>query len=358
MAKSKSFFGLRSGSTKSHTYQVLNGQQITKDRVTSVHNPRTPRQNAQRIVFATVSQAMKFMGPIVNHSFEGVPYGGKSLNRFAKLNLERLRAYSALDYEEQATAATARCFMTTKSISALIPNKYIISTGSLTLSPNSANYVNGGAVYPFNPANDVAVDADATIGTVLSELFGISKAGQQITKCYILGAQGDNKFVYGGDATVPGNVITAAKFVAARLVVKQTADLSLSVSGMTTQQLQDALWAVFDKQKSDPALLEAIIVCVEVENSVASLATIDTVGDALGFLSGFIAAEATILSEFNGADALRSNAEMTLIAAPTAANNYGLTWDVANLAWSMGSAANADTERFLNEGGNGNQIGY
>ena len=33
MAKSKSFFGLRKGSTKSHTYSTLDGQQITKDRV-------------------------------------------------------------------------------------------------------------------------------------------------------------------------------------------------------------------------------------------------------------------------------------------------------------------------------------
>lgn len=52
MAKSRSFFGLRRGSTKSLTFQVNKGQQITKDRVYEVANPRTTQQMAQRLRFA------------------------------------------------------------------------------------------------------------------------------------------------------------------------------------------------------------------------------------------------------------------------------------------------------------------
>ena len=48
MAKSKSFFGLRRGSTKSLTFQVLDGVQITKDRVSEVKNPRSVSQMKQR----------------------------------------------------------------------------------------------------------------------------------------------------------------------------------------------------------------------------------------------------------------------------------------------------------------------
>lgn len=42
MAQSKGFFGLRKGSTKSLTFSVLDGKQITKDRVYDVktHAPR------------------------------------------------------------------------------------------------------------------------------------------------------------------------------------------------------------------------------------------------------------------------------------------------------------------------------
>lgn len=57
MAKSKSFFGLRKGSTKTMTFSVLRGQQITKDRVTDIANPKTMDQTIQRIPFA---QAVKF----------------------------------------------------------------------------------------------------------------------------------------------------------------------------------------------------------------------------------------------------------------------------------------------------------
>ena len=54
MAKSKAFFGLRRGSTKSLTFTVLKGQQITKDRVTECKNPRTQAQMYQRAKFASL----------------------------------------------------------------------------------------------------------------------------------------------------------------------------------------------------------------------------------------------------------------------------------------------------------------
>lgn len=57
MAKSKSFFGLRRGSTKTQTYSVLRGTQITKDRVYEVTNPKSDRQMLQRALFAN---AVKF----------------------------------------------------------------------------------------------------------------------------------------------------------------------------------------------------------------------------------------------------------------------------------------------------------
>lgn len=57
MAHSNSFFGLRRGSTKSHTYSVLKGQQVTKDRVSEVSNPRSNGQMTQRAGF---SSAIKF----------------------------------------------------------------------------------------------------------------------------------------------------------------------------------------------------------------------------------------------------------------------------------------------------------
>ena len=87
MAKSKSFFGLRTGSTKSLTFQVYRGQQITKDRVTRVANPRTIAQMQQRAKVPLVAAARVALAGLVDHSFEGVPYGQASLQNFSSLNL-------------------------------------------------------------------------------------------------------------------------------------------------------------------------------------------------------------------------------------------------------------------------------
>lgn len=98
MAKSSSFFGLRTGSTKSLTFQVLRGQQITKDRVTRVSNPRSEAQMTQRALIPIVAAARAQLKGLVDHSFEGVAYGEASLREFSRLNLRagelRVASYS------------------------------------------------------------------------------------------------------------------------------------------------------------------------------------------------------------------------------------------------------------------------
>lgn len=88
MAKSSSFFGMRTGSTKSLTFQVLHGQQITKDRVTRVANPRTDAQMMQRALIPMVASARSVLKGLINHSFEGVTYGEPSLRYFSSVNLK------------------------------------------------------------------------------------------------------------------------------------------------------------------------------------------------------------------------------------------------------------------------------
>ena len=97
MAKSTSFFGLRTGSTKSLTFQVYRGQQITKDRVYRVSNPRSIAQMSQRALIPIVAAARSALKDLVDHSFEGVPYGEASLKEFSKLNM-RAGALSVTSY--------------------------------------------------------------------------------------------------------------------------------------------------------------------------------------------------------------------------------------------------------------------
>ena len=89
MAKSSNFFGLRTGSTKSLTFSVYRGQQITKDRVTRISNPRTTAQMQQRALIPVVAAARSMLKGIVNHSFEGIAYGEASLREFSSQNLKK-----------------------------------------------------------------------------------------------------------------------------------------------------------------------------------------------------------------------------------------------------------------------------
>lgn len=97
MAKSKGFFGLRSGSTKNFTFSKLNGQQITKERVYKVKNPRTLMQMRQRMVMATVSAAYSYMKEICDHSFEGKGVGSPCMSEFMRVNLDALKSSAQND---------------------------------------------------------------------------------------------------------------------------------------------------------------------------------------------------------------------------------------------------------------------
>ena len=91
MAKSIGYFGLRRGSTKSHTFSVVGGKQITKDRVEGGKNPRTLGQMRQRCIAATCTQAYSAMKSICDHSFEGFSAGNDCMNEFKNLNMSLLR---------------------------------------------------------------------------------------------------------------------------------------------------------------------------------------------------------------------------------------------------------------------------
>lgn len=88
MAKSDSFFGLRRGSTKSLTFQVLDGKQVTKDRVAVVKNPKTSRQAEQRAKLLPAIRFMAMFSALVDHSFENVAYGQKSKQHFLSLAMK------------------------------------------------------------------------------------------------------------------------------------------------------------------------------------------------------------------------------------------------------------------------------
>ena len=180
MAKSKSFFGLRTGSTKSLTFQVYRGQQITKDRVTRVANPRSTLQMEQRSKLPIVAAARSALKGLVDHSWEGVPYGEQSLRTFSSKNLSAgaLKVYSYASPDAPSPGIA----------------EYQVSQGSLRglearviVGDNNVRYTHAvdNATGPIVPAMPKGTKGSTVLYNLMSYFtehkFDWLRAGQQLT---------------------------------------------------------------------------------------------------------------------------------------------------------------------------------
>ena len=155
MAKSPSFFGLRRGSTKSLTFQVLDGKQVTKDRVSVVANPKTSAQATQRQKLLPAVRFQAIFHDLIDHSWENVQYGQKSIQHFMKKAL-RANIINGM----------------VKGQTGWVPNPYQISEGSL---PSMGAYLEG------NGPTSAKVDTFQG-STTLEELYSNGfQEGDQLT---------------------------------------------------------------------------------------------------------------------------------------------------------------------------------
>ena len=156
MAQSKSFFGLRRGSTKSLTFSVYNGKQVTKDRVTEVKNPRSSLQMQQRAFMTSALKAYSAMKEICDHSREGVPYGQKTMNAFVSDNINMLRTMEGYVNLSEWKGE-------------VVKNNWIISKGSLDRVPlvNSSPFVH----FACNKSNTIGDIFDALGAKAINDMI-------------------------------------------------------------------------------------------------------------------------------------------------------------------------------------------
>lgn len=99
MAKSKSG-GTRSyirGKIGADVYSIgKNGkgqkQQVVRSLAEVVSNPQTEAQMKGRMIMSSVMQAVAFMSPIIDHSFDNVPNGQPSISEFIRRNYALVKA--------------------------------------------------------------------------------------------------------------------------------------------------------------------------------------------------------------------------------------------------------------------------
>ena len=208
MAQSKSFFGLRKGSTKSHTYSTLDGKQITKDRVYDVKNPRTEGQMKQRMLMTTVGAAYKYMKSIADHSFEGKASGMACMREFNSRNLNRFK---------KAASANGHVAFNEYKDGDINPLPFILSAGSLA-----------GFDFKLNESSQLEIsfapaDADFTTAEGIYAAMGI-KRNDLVTFCSVIGAGGvvNNIFEY-----------TAERFDVVRLVADKSGAVTNPIDAFT-----------------------------------------------------------------------------------------------------------------------------
>lgn len=202
--------GKARGSVGDLTFSVLNSEQITRAKAKSVKNPRTDAQMIQRVLMSTTVHAYSGMQEIVDHSFQGVPYQGRSMNRFNQLNVKNLRALYAQIAGGSTDVPMVFNANGNKRIS-LAP--WIMSTGSLPTVGLSIDS-EAGAAWPVAKTTsqtlgqytvDTGVIIDASFESAPSyadiiAYFGL-QAGDQLTLCALTRLVSDNEagcnFKYG-----------------------------------------------------------------------------------------------------------------------------------------------------------------
>lgn len=74
-------------------YKGRDGRRLARIRQTEVKNPKTEGQVIQRMILATAAKAYSRMKGIVDHSFQGVQYGGVSQSYFLKRAMDDIRTW-------------------------------------------------------------------------------------------------------------------------------------------------------------------------------------------------------------------------------------------------------------------------
>lgn len=268
MAKSKGFFGLRKGSTKSLTFSVLDGKQITKDRVYDVKNPRTEAQMRQRMLMTTVGAAYKTLKSIADHSFEGYSSGMQCMRQFNSRNLNRFK---------KAAAAKGSVAFNEYKDGDINPLPFILASGSLP-----------GFDYKLNDTSNLEIvgekdAADFTTAEGIYAALGVQR-NDLITFCTVIGEGSVSNGVYtykaerfdvvrlycdkSGSVAKPADAFTIS-------TNNDLAAVTMSTSGnaITIKSNEADFGAVIQSRKNDSGWLRSSAVMVVSDDAISGVKT-------------------------------------------------------------------------------------
>lgn len=273
MAQSKGFFGLRKGSTKSLTFSVLDGKQITKDRVYDVKNPRTEAQMRQRMLMTTIGAAYKTLKSIADHSFEGYSSGMQCMRQFNSRNLNRFK---------QAAAAKGSVAFNEYKDGDVNPMPFILASGSLP-----------GFAFKFDKTSNLEIvgekeGADFTTAEGIYAALGVQR-NDLITFCTVIGEGTTTNGVYSykaenfnivrlycdksGSVTKPADAFTISTNND-----QATIAMSTTANAITIKTGEADFGAVIQSRKNDSGWLRSDAVMIVNDTVIANVKTANQLG--------------------------------------------------------------------------------
>lgn len=201
----KTGFWLKGGKGKlaGATVYQQNGETVMRE-VVSPTNPKTEKQNVQRILMHTIMQAYSKLKAITDHSFEGQKRGQATMAYFMKQNVQFAREKVA-SMQSQGLSFNDMYNFVPLGLKGFTPNQYQVSMGSLP------------AVNVSFPGEEIADDtqilipaitqAAPTYGDIINA-FGLQR-GDQLTFMLVktLGTSGNDNATFGQNDFVYCRVI-------------------------------------------------------------------------------------------------------------------------------------------------------
>lgn len=238
-------------------------------------NPRTGGQMVQRVAFATVASAAKYLLPVIGQTFEGTNGEKRNRRAFIKANVNKIKkdfiAFNNL-YGDGVALTPDTSAAVAKGMSVLVPNGYVISKGALQQPDWATAHTNEqktgfAAITRTDGVNSGAYQGGDIIPiTDVLALMGLMP-GCQVTVNAILVEKGNN-VAYQHDS---GDFIRYSKFKSVRVVITDDEDLladnaiNLPTTGSESdaialiESLEQRLRGIIDTEKSDTSAIEGFI---------------------------------------------------------------------------------------------------
>ena len=198
MGKVKGIFGSNiSGRVGNVVFRKNGSENIVSQRPANVKNPRSEMQQRQRAYIKSVASAYSVLRPLCDHSFEGIAYGGRSMNYFNKIN------YKIVSSAQKAVLKN--------SYDVIVPLNLQISKGIITW--NGFNQEEGviATLSKYMAANNITDLSAMTYKQLLEALM--LQDGDQLTVINIIMKSDGNVFTGPGGVQQESVVMSYSRYI-------------------------------------------------------------------------------------------------------------------------------------------------